>query len=102
MKFDFIIGNPPYQETRDTTKDMPVYNAFMDSVFDISDNGSTGGKKFTVYSAYYKASGQKWVEGNTQVSVGDEVVIAGKVVNYRGTTPEFADKQSYVVSINGF
>ena len=37
MKFDFIIGNPPYQETRDTTKDMPVYNAFMDSVFDISD-----------------------------------------------------------------
>lgn len=72
------------------------------AVFDISDNGSTGGKKFTVYSAYYKASGQKWVEGNTQVSVGDEVVIAGKVVNYRGTTPEFADKQSYVVSINGF
>ena len=72
------------------------------AVFDISDNGSTGGKKFTVYNAYYKANGQKWVEGNTQVSVGDEVVVAGKVVNYRGTTPEFVEKQSYVVSINGF
>lgn len=72
------------------------------AVFDISDNGSTGGKKFTVYSAYYKADGQKWVEGNTQISVRDEVVVAGKVVNYRATTPEFADKQSYVVSINGF
>ena len=30
MKFDFAIGNPPYQESRETTKDMPVYNDFMD------------------------------------------------------------------------
>ena len=37
MRFDFIIGNPPYQESRDTTKDMPIYNDFMDAAFDISD-----------------------------------------------------------------
>ena len=30
MKFDFIIGNPPFMETRETTKDMPIYNSFMD------------------------------------------------------------------------
>ncbi len=37
MKFDYIVGNPPYQESRDTTKDMPVYNSFMDSAFELSD-----------------------------------------------------------------
>lgn len=37
MKFDFAIGNPPYQESRETTKDMPVYNAFMDAAFLVAD-----------------------------------------------------------------
>lgn len=37
MKFDFCIGNPPYQETRETTKDMPVYNEFMDAAYSIAD-----------------------------------------------------------------
>jgi len=41
------------------------------------------------------------VEGNPQISVGDEVVVYGKVVNYRGKTPEFAENQSYIVTING-
>lgn len=35
--FDFVIGNPPYQESRDTTKDMPVYNLFMEEAYKISD-----------------------------------------------------------------
>ena len=71
------------------------------SVFNVSDTGYTGSKEFTVYQTYYKALGQKWVDGNPQIAVGDEVVVYGKVVNYRGTTPEFADKQSYIVTING-
>lgn len=29
--FDYAIGNPPYQTSRETTKDMPVYNDFMDA-----------------------------------------------------------------------
>lgn len=37
MKFDFCIGNPPYQESRETTKDMPVYNDFMDAAFTVAD-----------------------------------------------------------------
>lgn len=37
MKFDYIIGNPPYQEARETTKDMPVYDKFMDSAYKLSD-----------------------------------------------------------------
>lgn len=36
-KFFCCIGNPPYQEDRETTKDMPVYDTFMDAVFNIAD-----------------------------------------------------------------
>lgn len=37
MKFDYVIGNPPYQESRDTTKDMPVYNDFIDAAYTVAD-----------------------------------------------------------------
>ena len=37
MKFDFIIGNPPYQEETEGTSDTPVYNQFMDAAFDLAD-----------------------------------------------------------------
>lgn len=71
------------------------------AVFNISDNGYTGDKEFTVYNAYYKNFDRKWTTGDTQVTVGDEVVVFGKVVNYKGTTPEFVDKRCCVVYING-
>ena len=71
------------------------------AVFNISDNGQASGKQFTIYSAYYKAMRQNWTDGDTQVNVGDEVVVCGKVVNYNATTPEFAERECYVVTING-
>ena len=37
MKFDFIIGNPPYQEETQGTSDKPVYNYFMDVAYNIAD-----------------------------------------------------------------
>ena len=37
MKFDFAIGNPPYQETSENTSDKPIYNLFMDSAFEVAD-----------------------------------------------------------------
>ena len=39
MKFDFVIGNPPYQDDRqgDSNTATPVYNIFMDAAYDISD-----------------------------------------------------------------
>ena len=36
MKFDAVVGNPPYQITSDKTSDTPVYNLFMDAAFEIS------------------------------------------------------------------
>lgn len=37
MKFDYVIGNPPFQETLESTSDKPVYNLFMDQAFSVSD-----------------------------------------------------------------
>lgn len=79
----------------------PFSTDYGTAVFNISDTGYTDGKEVTVYNAYYKADGQKWKSSDTQIAVGDEVLVYGKVVNYQGKTPEFADKQCYVVSING-
>ena len=39
MKFDFIIGNPPYQEEAENSGDRanPLYDKFMDKAFEIAD-----------------------------------------------------------------
>ena len=49
----------------------------------------------------YTLENKPWVEGNTQIKVGDEVIICGKVTNYNGTTPETASKKAYIYSLNG-
>ena len=36
MKFDFVIGNPPYNEDTKGTSDKPVYNYFMDSAYQVA------------------------------------------------------------------
>lgn len=69
------------------------------ATYNISDDGSTG-TEFTVYGSYY-FDNKSWQEGQTQIAVGDEVVVCGKIINYNGNTPEFADKKNYLVSLNG-
>ena len=68
------------------------------ATFFISDDGAAA-DEFQIYSAYYYG-GNPWVDGNTQIAVGDEVVIYGKICNYKGTL-ETASKKAYVYSING-
>ena len=66
-------------------------------------NISCDGKEndvFTVYSSYFFEN-EQWEEGQTQIAVGDEVIVCGKVIDYNGNTPEFASKKSWLVSING-
>ena len=36
VKFDVVIGNPPYQETLEGTSDRPIYNYFMDLSYEIA------------------------------------------------------------------
>lgn len=37
MKFDFCIGNPPYQEELEGTSDRPLYHYFLDAAYEIAD-----------------------------------------------------------------
>ena len=37
MKFDVVIGNPPYQEQTEGTSDKPIYNYMMDGAEEVSD-----------------------------------------------------------------
>ena len=66
-------------------------------------NISCDGKEenvFTVYSSLF-FDNQPWQEGSTQIQLGDEVVVCGKVIYYGGTTPEFASKENWLVKLNG-
>jgi len=77
-----------------------TYSAqFGTATYNISADGKED-NVFTVYGSYYYDN-QPWQEGNTQIQVGDEVVVCGKVIYYGGTTPEFANKKNWLVSLNG-
>ena len=69
------------------------------ATFFISADGNND-YTFQCYSVYYLEN-KPWVEGNTQIKVGDEVIICGKIVNYQGNTPETVSKQAYIYSLNG-
>lgn len=68
------------------------------ATFNISADGSKSAE-FTCYSVYYFGN-KSWVEGNTQVKEGDEVVVYGKLTNFKGT-PETAAKKACLYSLNG-
>lgn len=70
------------------------------ATFFITDDGQKADNQFQVYSTYYLGN-RAWVDGDTQINVGDEVIIYGKLVNYNGNTPETASKESYIYSLNG-
>ena len=71
---------------------------FGNAQFTISDDGTTS-KTFTAYRVKYLEN-KAWAEGNTQIQVGDEVILYGKVVIYNGTY-ETAQNKAYLYSLNG-
>ncbi len=67
--------------------------------FTMIDEGNTK-TTFTAFQVY--GPEKKKFTSVDQIKEGDEVIVCGKVVNYKGNTPETVGKgQSYVVSING-
>ena len=77
---------------------------YGNATFDISDN-EEGSNTFTCYQVYYfnNAKYTKKNESNNDINIneGDVVVVCGKVLNFRGSTPETQAREAYVVSING-
>lgn len=74
------------------------YNAqYGNASFYIADDAKS--TKFYVFRVYYY-EGKKWAEGNTQIKVGDEVIVCCKLVNYKGNTPE-SNQGGSLISLNG-
>ncbi len=72
-----------------------VSTSYGNATFNISDDG-TDDNAITVYRSYF-LNNEKFT-AEDQIAVGDQVVITGKLVNYKGNTPEFSGNV-YVYSI---
>ncbi len=69
--------------------------------FYISADGSESGEQFYVFRTLYLGNVKYTDDSWTKPVVGNEVVICGKLVNYKGNTPETVANQSYIYSLNG-
>ncbi len=73
------------------------FGSFGNATFYITDPGTN--YTFYVYRTLF-LNNQKWKSGNTQIKIGDNVIVCGNVVNYKGTTPETVANKSYVYKLN--
>ena len=69
---------------------------YGDASFYISDNGSHENDFMASRTNYI--GNQKYADGQRQIQVGDDVVVCGRLVNYRGNTPE-TNTGGYLVSM---
>jgi len=75
-----------------------AYNSeFGNAQFWISDDGSAD--EFEAYNCYFLEN-KWWTDANTQIKVGDVVILCGKLTKYN-TTYETSNKNAYLYSLNG-
>ena len=72
---------------------------YGNATFFLSADG-TGDGDLQVFRALYLGN-KKFEAGQTDIKVGDEVVIHGKLMNYKGNTPETVSGKAYLYSLNG-
>ncbi len=65
--------------------------------FSISDDGTTTGQ-LLVYRCKY-LNGKNFTTSDN-LAIGDEVIVCGQLVNFKGNTPEI--QSCYIASLNGF
>lgn len=70
--------------------------SFGNGTYSITSEGSN--VSFDIYRGYY-LNGEKFTSED-QLKVGDEVVVCGKFVNFKGNTPQMA-QGGKIVSLNG-
>ena len=73
--------------------------SYGNASFFLSADG-TGEGEFQVFRALYLGN-KKFEAGQTDIKVGDDVVIYGKLMNYKGNTPETVSGKAYLYSLNG-
>ena len=78
------------------------FGSYGNATFWISEDGEFNGdlsKDFECYRVLWLGN-EKWTEGHAQISVGDEVLICGKLTLYKGTA-ETSGNKAYIHTING-
>ena len=73
---------------------------YGNATFYISDDGATSSDQFYCYRVLYLGN-KKWTSKDPDVKVGDDVIIYGHVVNYKGNTPETVQGTAFVYEHNG-
>lgn len=77
-----------------------VYSTeFGTAQFSISEDGKTP-YSFLCYGVLYLDNKQYDDDTKTNIKVGDEVIVCGKLMNFKGTL-ETANKECYLYSLNG-
>ena len=85
--------------SQDYTYNISEGRTWGNARFNISDDGTTS-NEFICYNCLYLGN-KKFVAGDTDIKAGDEVIVCGNVVNYKGNTPEFVSGKNYLYSLNG-
>lgn len=80
-------------------KNKYVADNYGNATFYISEDGTTNNEFYCFRTLYL--GNTKFAGGTKNIKVGDEVIICGKVVNYKGNTLETASNKSYLYSLNG-
>ena len=68
------------------------------ATFSLSDDGTTSSQQFTANSVRFLEN-NAWLNGNTQIKVGDDAVVFAAIVN--AATPTTPAKEGYLYSLNG-
>ena len=73
---------------------------YGNATFYISDDGAATSDQFYCYRVLYLGN-KKWTSKDPDIKVGDDVIIYGHVVNYKGNTPETVQGTAFVYEHNG-
>lgn len=103
--FDYVIGNPPYQEETEgtSTSDKPVYNHFMDASYDVADkveiitparflfNAGATPKKWNEKMLHDEHFKVLFFEMKSEKIFSDTDIKGGVAITYRDTTKSFGE-----------
>lgn len=98
----YELGDSPtdtttYYTVGYVTEIREISTTYGNATFTISDTKKGSVNNLTIYRA--RGFNGESITDEKLFQIGDSVVVCGKLINYKGTTPEL--NQGYIVSING-
>ena len=107
MKFDAVVGNPPYQESRDNTRDEAIYNYFYDLAKNIAPkyclisparflfNAGSTDKDWNKRMLQDKHIKVEHYEQNSSVIFPNTDIKGGVAILYSDTTKNFGEINTF-------